>query len=310
MVKSQSPFKKISIILKPSSTLLSSDTVIPELCSWLHKRKKKVLFLSEERNRINRLLKNVVTSVNFIDKEKLQEESDLIVSLGGDGTLLGLSRTATKHFPPIFGVNMGCLGFITEFSKDDFLNQLAMALESSRLDIEKVSLYKAEIIDGEQVTKKGFFLNDAVFNKNDISRMISLQVSTDNELIYRIDGDGLIISSPIGSTAYSLAAGGPIVHPKVNSIIVTPICPHSFINRPIPIVIPESMGVVVKPDGQRDNLGLTLDGQELLPIYPHQRVKISKSRTRFVKLIKNNNKTYFNSLRQKFSHDRDKNRMV
>ena len=292
-------FQKISIILKPSDTT-NFGPVVSKLYQWLKRKKKTVIFLSEDRNRLNRILKDASKSINFTDRNNIHKESDLIISLGGDGTLLGLSRLATKHSPPIFGINMGHLGFITEFSKEDIFTELEKALKGL-LDIAKISLYKVEIREEDKTVGSGLFFNDAVFNKNDISRMINLSVSTEDEFIYRINGDGLIISSPIGSTAYSLAAGGPVIHPQVQSMAVTPICPHSFTNRPVPLVVPENMNLVIHPQGSKDNLCLTLDGQEFFSINPSQNVRISKSRTKFVKLVKSSSSSYFKTLNQKFS---------
>ena len=242
MSRKKSPFQRVSIILRPSilrpSDATDFDVIVPKLHSWLNKRKKTVIFPSEDRNKLNRILKQNCDSIEFLPKESILSSSDLIISLGGDGTLIGVSRLSTKDSPPIFGVNMGHLGIITEFSKGELFNALGKVIEGD-VDIIRINLYKAEIMEKDKVVRAGFFINDAVFNKNDISRIIGLHVATEDELIYRIDGDGLIVSSPIGSTAYSLAAGGPIIHPKVSSMAITPICPHSFINRPTPIVIPE-----------------------------------------------------------------------
>lgn len=304
MSKKKSPFQKVAIILRPStlrpSDIADFDTIVPKLNAWLCKRKKTIIFPSEDRNKLNRILKEESDSVDFVSRNHIHSSSDIIISLGGDGTLIGVSRLSIKDSPPILGVNMGHLGIITEFSKGELFHVLEEIIKGN-FDTTRVNLYKADVIEKDKIVRSGFFINDAVFNKNDISRIIGLYVATEDELIYRIDGDGLIVSSPIGSTAYSLAAGGPIIHPKVSSMVITPICPHSFINRPTPIVVPESMNLIVNSESQRENLCLTLDGQELIPLCPGQKVKISKSRTRFTRLIKNKSNTYFNTLREKFT---------
>ncbi len=286
-------------MLRPTDTL-GLEGLIQKLYSWLKKRKKHIIFSSEDRNRLNRILHQNLEAAKFVDKNKIHTSSDLIISLGGDGTFIGVSRLSTKNSPPIMGVNIGHLGIVTEFSQGELLKGLEKALDG-RLNIIKIGLYKIEIRDKGRIVNTGFFFNDAVFNKNDISRMINISVSTEDELIYSINGDGLIVSSPMGSTGYSLAAGGPIIHPHMNSMTITPICPHSFVGRPIPIVIPDTMNIVVNPQGQRDVLCLTLDGQELCSLRPHQTVKISKSKAKYVKLVKNDNNTYFNTLREKFT---------
>ena len=297
-------YKRVAIILRPTDTS-ELEALIPKLYTWLKKRQKILVFSSEDRNRLNRILHRNFNAMEFIDRNKIHTSSDLIISLGGDGTLIGISRLSTRNSPPIMGVNIGHLGIITEFSQGELLNELEKVV-NGRSNIVKVGLYKVEVRDKGKAVSTGFFFNDAVFNKNDISRMINLSVSTENELIYRIDGDGLIVSSPLGSTGYSLAAGGPIIHPQMNSMTLTPICPHSFVGRPIPIVIPDTMNIVVKPREQRDDLCLTLDGQELLSLRPHQTVKISKSRIKYAKIIKNDNNTYFDTLREKFTRHNGK----
>ena len=298
-LKKNVSYKKIAIILRPSDTL-NLESLMPKLHQWLIKKRKTIVFPSEERNRLKRILHQKLEGIDFIEKHKIHSTADFIISLGGDGTLIGTARLSTKDSPPIFGVNIGHLGLITEFSQEELFKDLDKALKK-QLDIVKVGLYRAQIIDHDKTVKIGFFFNDAVFNKNDISRMINLSVATENELIYPINGDGLIVSSPMGSTGYSLAASGPIVHPQMNAMVITPICPHSFVGRPIPIVIPDNMKIIVKPQEQSNGLSLTLDGQAFLPLQPHQTVQISKSKTKYVKLIKNNNNSYFHTLRVKFT---------
>lgn len=295
---------KVAVVLRPSEAS-RVDAILPELCSWLAERGRTAVLPFEDRDRLSKMLAPLPKTTEFMNKKEMHRRADLIVSLGGDGTLLGASRLATRDSPPVFGVNAGRLGFITAFEQKGFLAELDSVLKGA-FDVARVSLYKAEVrdADGGAVARKGHFLNDAIFNKNDISRMIALHVSTgDGEPIYTIDGDGLIVSSPVGSTAYSLAAGGPVVHPGVNAMVVTPICPHGFNTRPVPIVIPETMDVVVEAGHRRAALCLTLDGQETLPLRHDQKVLISKSRTRSVKLVKNVRNTYFNTLRRKFSRE-------
>lgn len=163
--------------------------------------------------------------------------------MGGDGTLIGVSRNVKKNSPPIFGVNMGNLGFITEFSKVEFFDQLENTIKGT-YKLTSLPLYQVEVTRKNKVTFKGTFLNDLVINNNLVSKMLTLSVESEGEHIYNLSGDGLIISSPIGSTAYSLAAGGPIISPSVNAITLTPICAHSLTHRPL--VIPDNTSVSIK----------------------------------------------------------------
>jgi NAD+ kinase len=194
---------------------------------------------------------------------------------------------------------MGHLGFITEFSKVDFYDELELTLKGN-FELNTLSLHQVEIFDKEKSIFKSYFLNDVVINNNQISRMLTLSVEGNDEHIYNLAGDGLIISSPIGSTAYSLAAGGPIIHPDVNAITLTPICAHSLTHRPL--VVSENSIIQVKAIKSEDSLKITLDGQEVIVISSNEVVRITKAKSKIVKLIKNPDRTYFRTLKEKFTH--------
>lgn len=293
-----STIQDITIILKPDN-IPQLSSVLPHLILWLQKRKKRIRFIDKEEARISKFIKSLPKNIEFIAEEKSHSLSDLIISLGGDGTLLGISRKSTKSSPPIFGVNMGHLGFIAEFSKTELFDELEPVLKG-KYKIQKHPLYKTEVFQKKKKIYKGFFLNDAVFSKNDISRMLYLSAEVDEEHIFYLAGDGLIVSSPVGSTAYSLAAGGPIVHPQVKSFALTPICPHGLNHRPL--VLPDTTMISIQSSNKTDHVALTLDGQELVDVSPRQTVKITKSRNRFVKFIVNPNRSYFHTLKTKFTH--------
>ena len=292
--------KNITIILKP---LAKSDleSILPNLASWLLKRKKNVLFLEKEKDRIQKIFKNDIRNLNFISENELHSLSDLIITMGGDGTLIGVCRNIKKTSPPVFGVNMGHLGFITEFSKGEFFDQLELTLRGD-FKLTQLCLYQVEVFskNKEKPSFKGYFLNDVVINNTQISRMLTLSVESEGEHIYNLAGDGLIISSPIGSTAYSLAAGGPIIHPNVNAITLTPICAHSLTHRPL--VIPDSSNVVIKAAKPDEAIKLTLDGQQQVSLGPNDIIKVSKKKTKIVRLVKNPNRTYYRTLKDKFTH--------
>jgi NAD+ kinase len=289
--------KDVTIVLKPKVTS-EFESILPNLSSWLIRRKKTVSFLIKDMERISKIFKNELKNINFIDETKLFE-SDLIISLGGDGTLIGICRQVKKSSPPIFGVNMGHLGFITEFTKLEFFDQLEETIRGN-YKLTTLSLYQVEVFNKNKCIFKGIFLNDLVINNNQISRMLTLSVESEGEHVYNLSGDGLIISSPIGSTAYSLAAGGPIINPKVNAITLTPICAHSLTHRPL--VIPDTSSVTVKAARADELIRLTLDGQQAFLISSQDTVKISKKKNISAKLIKNNERTYFRTLKDKFTH--------
>ncbi len=290
--------KNILLILKPKN---SNDysSVLPSLTRWLEKRRKSFYFLDKEKERIADINQTMAKNASFIDFGSIEKVIDLIVTLGGDGTLIGISRFASKNFPPIFGVNMGKLGFIAEFSKLEIYESLDQIL-SGKFETEKVFKYKVELENNKGKFFKSYFVNDAVISKNNISRMFSLHVEVNEEYVYQLSGDGLIISSPLGSTAYSLAAGGPIVHPLVRSILLTPICPHGLNHRPI--VVPDHFNVDLKVIDRDDKVILTLDGQEAVEIDNRTKVRVSRSSVNFVTYIKNSHKTYFQTLKEKFTH--------
>jgi NAD+ kinase len=290
--------KNITIVLKPKVTT-EFESTLPNLASWLIRRKKSVFFLSKEKERLNKLFKGDLKNLNFVEEENLHHDTDLIITMGGDGTLIGVSRNVKKNSPPIFGVNMGHLGFITEFSKVEFFDQLEETLKGN-YTLTTLSLYQVEVFKKNKSTFKGTFLNDVVINNNQISRMLTLSVESEGEHIYNLSGDGLIISSPIGSTAYSLAAGGPIISPKVNAITLTPICAHSLTHRPL--VVPDNASVTVKAARADELIKLTLDGQQALVVTSQETIKISKRKTIHVRLIKNPERTYFRTLKEKFTH--------
>ena len=294
---SSNPIKNIGIVLKPKN-INKFRNILPNLTAWLARRSKSVFFSENEFERLNTIFNPVPKGVTFLSENELLSTTDLIISLGGDGTLIGVCRKATKKTPPIFGVNMGKLGFITEFSQFDFYDALTETLKGEFRPV-RINLYNVTVLRKEKSAFKGYFLNDAVISKNDISRMFNLTVESNNEHIYNVSGDGLIISSPIGSTAYSLAAGGPIIHPEVNSMVLTPICPHSLTHRPL--VIPDNFSLDLRIPGQEGQVILTIDGQQAVTIGKDEIIKVTKSKSNFVQLIKNPKRTYFHTLKEKLT---------
>lgn len=295
--------KNVSIVLKPNVNDQFRN-IIPNLVEWLVNRKCQVCFLDFEQERIKDFLKSsrAKNKVCFHQLKDLHKESDLLISLGGDGTLIGAARRASKSTPPIFGVNMGNLGFTTEFNKVEMFDELSDILKG-KYETYKLPLYQVQVKNGEKVHFKGTFINDLFFGKNDLSRMITLSVIVGQDHVYDISGDGLIISSPIGSTAYSLAAGGPMIHPEVKSMVMTPVCPHSLTHRPL--VIPDNEIITVKMcNNNYIAVTLTLDGQESYTLNQHDVATVKKSRSIYANIIKNKDRNYFHTLREKFTYGR------
>lgn len=295
-----SKVSSVAIILKP--TVVSDFlTVLPNLVEWLKRRKIEIFFLDSEAERLTKIFKNSKVKFKYLTKQEIYTKTSLIITMGGDGTLIGVARNSSNNSTPIFGINMGNLGFITEFSRNNFYEDIEKFF-NNEYDIRKIPLYKAEIFEKDEVISSAYFINDAVVSKNGISRMFSITLESENEIIYDLAGDGLIVSSPIGSTAYSLAAGGPIVHPASKVLILTPICPHSLTHRPI--ILPDNETIWIKLSKNEENLSLTIDGQENFTILKNQKVKITKSTKKGVNLVINPNREYFDTLKEKFKHGR------
>lgn len=302
--------KNISIVLKPKPTT-EFESLLPNLYTWLLKRNANISFMDRDRDYISSLVKLDIKKLVFLSEDEIHLKSDLIISLGGDGTLIGVCRNISKNSPPIFGINMGNLGFITEFNKREFFENLEATLKGD-FQTTELTLYKVEIISKKESTRKlaagqkrkisftGYFMNDIVITNNQISRMLTLSVFSHDDHIYNISGDGLIISSPIGSTAYSLAAGGPIINPSVKAITLTPICPHSLTHRPL--VISDDATVSIYGVKAEDILRLTLDGQQIITTTNHDLITITKTKNKLIKLIKNNERNYYHTLKEKFTH--------
>jgi len=288
----------IGVVLKPKQ-LDDIQNIVSNLIRWLKRRKKDVYFDIKEKVRFEKNLSSkLLKEISFKERDYIFSEVDLIISMGGDGTLLGVCRKADPQIP-IMGVNLGRLGFIAEFSKNDFYEKLSVVLAGKYKTMTK-NLFSVSI-DGVKKDKSLFF-NDIVISKNDIARMFTVSVEADNDHIYDLSGDGLIISTTMGSTAYSLAAGGPIVHPEVPGLILTPICPHSLTHRPL--VIPDSSVIKIKLLESIKSVILTLDGQNTLTLDKNNEITIRKESKKTISLIKNFDKTYFHTLKEKFVHGR------
>jgi NAD+ kinase len=292
--------KKIGIIIKPSK-IEDLSNILTNLLRWLLRRSKVLYIISAEEERLSKLIpKKLIQQINFVDEKFVYNDVDILLSLGGDGTLLGVARKVSSKVP-VFSVNLGRLGFITEFSKTDFYEKLNVIF-LGKYDVIRKNLYSMTVTNKDKKIAKELFFNDIVFTKNDLARMFTLSVETEEEHIFNISGDGLIISSTYGSTAYSLAAGGPIVHPEVKALILTPICAHSLTHRPL--VIPDNEKLKVTVLEKIDSVSVTMDGQTCVHLGARDLVTVKKESTKAITLIKNAEKTYFHTLKVKFVHGR------
>ena len=223
------------------------------------------------------------------------EPYDLLIVLGGDGTLLAVARTLASGVP-ILGVNLGNLGFLTEINRGELYPTLVQVL-AGKFDTEERALLDVELRRAGGGAPQGFrVLNDAVVTKSALARIIELTLEVDGHLIARYRSDGLIISTPTGSTAYNLSAGGPIVHPLLPVVVLTPICPHALALRPF--VVSDRSLVAVTLETQREEVYLTLDGQEGTSLGHRDVVRITRS-PNVVELVKINVRSFYDNLRGK-----------
>jgi NAD+ kinase len=213
-----------------------------------------------------------------VTREELAERSDLIVVLGGDGTLLGVARLAAPRGTPILGVNLGGLGFLTEVTSDEAKNALAEVL-AGRYQVDRRIMLEATVhrsTPGTRVRETFQGLNDVVLNKGPLGRMLNLEVIADGRPFCTYRADGLIVATPTGSTAYALSAGGPIVFPTLDVMVLAPICPHTLSNRPV--VLPDTFEIEVRVGAPDHDTMLTVDGQESAQLAAADRICIRKAR--------------------------------
>ena len=232
---------------------------------------------------------------NWVEREAMVSRAEMIVVLGGDGTLLGVARQVVGHEIPILGVNLGGLGFLTQISLEELYRVLERVIQGE-YQADKREVLSAAVLRGERTLAQYNVLNDAVINKGALARIIDLEVTIDGEDITTFKSDGLILSTPTGSTAYNLSAGGPIVYPSLHCIIITPICSHTLTNRPI--VIPDDVTVRAVLKSRQQEVYLTLDGQQGWPLEYEDVVEVKKIPAQIV-FIRSPYRHYFGVLREK-----------
>jgi len=275
-----------TIILFVNPNRKDADMVIRELRSYLDKEGKYNLFMEE---RIAEQLDQIDLSAS---SSTLKDTADLVIALGGDGTILHAVRTMGGKDVPILGVNFGGLGFLTEITQQELYSSLKDVLKGKFAIEERMML---EISSQTDMTPL-HALNDVVISKENLARIISLKVFIDSEYLTTYEGDGIVVATPTGSTAYSLSAGGPIVIPEMKTIILTPICPHTLSVRPL--VVPHLSKLTIVIESDTEGIILTIDGQEGINLNLHDEVKITCAE-KTVKLIKSKERSFYDVLRTK-----------
>ncbi len=292
--KPPSPSRRTRVGLVAKARLHEAAPHLVDIARWLESRDAQAIFERETAT-----LAGVTDEAVIADRDVLATRVDLMLILGGDGTLLGMAdRIAAAQLQiPILGVNFGSLGFLTEITLPELYPSLESALAGTA-DIDDRLMLQSATIRGDRTVTEQIVLNDVVITKGALARIIELSIWVDEDFVTDFRADGLIVASATGSTAYNLAAGGPIMHPAVDALVLTPIAPHTLTNRPV--VIPGGSTVRIQPkiDHETDEVYVTFDGQIGFPLQANDVVRVRRH-TVPLQLIRASTRTYFQILRQK-----------
>ncbi|HNU06994.1 MAG TPA: NAD(+)/NADH kinase [Pyrinomonadaceae bacterium] len=280
----------VGIVVKPNDD--KAWRTASELSVWL--KHKGISSVGEPRAR------EELGGIDAVDSDRFKSDVDLIVVLGGDGTILSAARVIGDRDVIVLGINYGSLGYLTEFRIEEMFSALDEVLSGNYEVDARVMLDVEHWRDGNRLAA-GRVLNDVVINKAVLARIIEVEVNLNNLFVNAFRADGLIVSTPTGSTAYNLSAGGPIVYPTMDAVILTPICPFTLTNRPI--VMPDTAEINMKLKNESDGVVLTLDGQVGYQMQIGDVVKIRKSSTTF-NLVRPPTRNYFDVLRNKLKWGR------
>jgi len=283
---------RVGIVAKHG--LLAAAEHLTRIGAWLRERHIEAVYEAETARLMQPADMHPTRS-----REELPSCVDLIVVLGGDGTLLAMADRIAQagREIPILGVNFGGLGFLTELRIDELFPALESVVNGTATYDERLMLSATASLRNNTGETR-VVLNDVVFTKGPLSRMIELSVSVNGRFVTRVKADGLIIASATGSTAYNLSAGGPIVHPSVDALVLTPIAPHTLTNRPVVIPGDADVEVHAQAPGGSDDVFVTYDGQYGYPIQPGDVIHVSKAK-RALRLVKAPERGYFELLREK-----------
>lgn len=283
--------KRIGIITKQNKP--EALPIVRNLVEWLQPKEIEVFM---EEGMVKQFYPPLAGAhLNSVEREDIPTKAEMIIVLGGDGTLLSVARLVGDHDVPILGVNLGGLGFLTEITLEELYRVLEKVVQGDFITDERVVLNASVIRRGERMAEF-IVLNDAVINKGALARIIDLETTINGEYLTTFKSDGLILSTPTGSTAYNLSAGGPIVYPSLHCIIITPICPHTLTNRPI--MIPDDVEIRATLKTKQQEVILTLDGQQGFTLEFEDVVEVKKAEGR-IYLIKSPYRHYFEVLREK-----------
>lgn len=293
---SESTIRRVGVMIKPQHA--DALKTLCELVKWLNAH--DITLAIEPLAERDYIEKETGCSIQTIERGELAKQVDLLVVLGGDGTMLAAGRMIDERDIPVMGVNLGRLGYLAEFNVGEIFPALELILAGDYRVDKRVMLNVELLRDGEKIAT-GRVLNDVVINKAALARIIEIEAHFDNLYVNSFRADGLIVSTPTGSTAYNLSAGGPIVFPSMNAVVVTPICPFTMSNRPI--VIPDRATIELCLKTSNEEVIMTLDGQIGFPLRAEDKVLICKSGTTF-NIVQPTSKNYFDVLRDKLKWGR------
>ena len=295
-------FRNVGIIAK--AKVKNIDKIVKELTEYLKRWGVNIVLGEEAAESLGE---------KGVSRERLAAHVDMIIVLGGDGTFISAARSVNESEKdiPILGINLGRMGFLTEVPLSKMFDVLEKVFSKGDYLIEERMMLDVEIYNNSTLVSKKTVFNDVVVSKGALARIvpINVKVSFGEKLlnVATYHADGLIVSTPSGSTAYNLAAGGPIVYPTLDCVILTPICPHTLSNRPI--VLPDNAQLTIKIVENIKDIFATLDGQMGYKITPNQKLIVRKS-TRKIKIITQKNKNYFDVLRTKLNWEERKIRSI
>ena len=278
--------KSIGIIAKDKSDAVINT--VSKLVSFLNDQKINVIFDNSAKDLIN--------NTNCVDRETLAKDSDLAIVVGGDGTFLSAVRSLAEHNIPVLGINLGRLGFLVDISPDDMLQHLEQILKGKYVD-ECRFLLRAQVERDGHIISEADAFNDVVVHIRDVARMIEFETYVNDQFVNYQRSDGLVVSTPTGSTAYALSSGGPLLHATLDAMVIVPICPHTLTNRPLVINADSKIEVIIG-ESKQSTAQVTFDGQMGFDVKPGDKIIIQKKENN-IHLIHPASYDYYEILRAK-----------
>ena len=281
-------FNKIGLITNSGVTAVKST--LQELFDYLESRDKQII--------LNPCCAELISTNNHevVDGEELGKHCDLVIAIGGDGTMLMASHLLCDFDVPLLGVNLGHVGFLADIPADDIERNMDEILNGHYVEDVRF-LLRGQVFREQKCVYEGYAFNDVIIQKWNIAKLIELETHVNGTLVHNQRADGMIVSTPTGSTAYALSGGGPILHPSLDALVLVPICPHSLSNRPI-VIDGNSVVDLVVGTPEIDHARLSCDGEIVLELMAADRVQIRK-KDRMVRLIHPAHHNHFNTLRNK-----------